>query len=180
MALNLNAAHSCKFLTLNINYPVKVSTQLLLSIENASGVDVSGSVNPLFTLTNASSSISYPIPVSELSISSGIITVIVKTAAGTEVDRKTVLLHCDIDCCLTKLTNELIECSCDCAKCASSLAKAQKILLLLKSADYAIVQGNDSEVNARKSSTRPGFILDANSKYLKAKEVCDDSCGCDC
>ena len=175
MALNLNAAQSCKFLTLNINYPVQDSTQLLLSIENASGVDVSGSVNPLFTLTNASPSVSYPIPVSELSVSSGIITVIVKTASGTEVDRKTVLLHCDIDCCLTKLTNELIECSCDCAKCASSLAKAQKILLLLKSADYAIVQANDSEVNAR-----PGFILDANSKYLKAKEVCDNSCGCDC
>ena len=175
MALNLNAAQSCKFLTLNINYPVQVSTQLLLSIVDASGVSVAGSVNPLFTLTNASSSISYPIPVSELSVSSGIITIIVTTAAGTEVDRKTVLLHCDIDCCLTKLTNELIECSCDCAKCASSLAKAQKILLLLKSADYAIVQANDSEENAR-----PGFILDANSKYLKAKEVCDDSCGCDC
>lgn len=126
MALNLNAAHSCKFLTLNINYPVQVSTQLLLSIVDASGIDVSGSVNPLFTLTNASSSISYPIPVSELSVSSGIITIIVTTVAGTEVDRKTVLLHCDIDCCLTKLTNELIECSCDCAKCASSLAKAQK------------------------------------------------------
>jgi len=46
---------------------------------------------------------------------------------GTEQVRKPLLNHCDIDCCLAKLTNELLACECDCAKCASSLAKAQKI-----------------------------------------------------
>ena len=51
---------------------------------------------------------------------------------GVEQVRKPLLNHCDIDCCLAKLTNELLDCACDCAKCASSLAKAQKIFLLLR------------------------------------------------
>jgi len=179
MSLSVNAAQSCKFLTLNIKYTVVASTLLTLSIvgkdANGADVDVSGTVNPLFTITPLSPSVSYPIPISNLTISNGLITIILTTAAGTEVDRKTVLLHCDIDCCLTKLTNELIACSCDCAKCSSSLAKAQKVFLLLQSADYAVVQLNDAAMGSK-----PGFILDANTKYLKAKEVCDDSCGCDC
>ena len=175
MALTLNAADSCKFLTVGINYNVEASTNFVLAIEDSSGIDISGTVNPVFILTPSSPNISYPIAVSNLAIANGIVTIILKTATGNEVNRKSVILHCDIDCCLTKLTNELIECACDCAKCATSLAKAQKIFLLLKSADYAIVQANDATVSAR-----PGFIQDANSKYLKAKEVCDTSCGCDC
>jgi hypothetical protein len=175
MALTLNAADSCKFLTVGIRYTVDNSTNFVLECVDGSGIDCSGTVNPVFTVTPGSPYISYPIPVNKLTITNGIVTVILKTQTGNEIDRQSVLLHCDIDCCLTKLTNELIECACDCAKCATSLAKAQKIFLLLKSADYAIVQANDAA-----ESTRPGFLQDANSKYLKAKEICDASCGCDC
>tara|TARA_R110000787_G_scaffold200514_1_gene311469 strand:- start:866 stop:1399 length:534 start_codon:yes stop_codon:yes gene_type:complete len=177
MALTLNAADSCKFLTVGIRYTVDNSTNFVLAIEDGYGNDISGTVNPVFTLTPISPHLSYPIPVSKLAITNGIVTVILKTQTGNEVPggKVSALLHCDIDCCLTKLTNELIECACDCAKCATSLAKAQKIFLLLKSADYAIVQANDSA-----ESVRPGFIKDADSKYLKAKELCDASCGCDC
>jgi len=175
MALTLNAADSCKFLTVGINYTVQNSTNLIIDCIDGSGASCSGTVNPVFTLTPGSPSISYPIPVNLLTVTNGIVTVILKTQTGNEIDRKTVLLSCDIDCCLTKLTNELIDCACDCARCATSLAKAQKIFLLLKSADYAIVQANDAP-----DSALPGFIQDAQSKYLKAKELCDNSCGCDC
>ena len=175
MALTLNAADSCKFITVGIRYAVDASTNFVLEILNWQENDISGTVNPIFTLTPASPYISYLIPVDKLDIKNGIITVILKTQTGNEISKQTVLLHCDIDCCLTKLTNELIDCACDCAKCATSLAKAQKIFLLLKSADYAIVQANDAA-----DAQRPGFIEDAQNKYIKAKEICDNSCGCDC
>ena len=176
MALSLNAASSCKYLSVIINYTVTSATNVILDIVNKDGVNIAGSVNPLFTIQPGSGPISYPITVSNLSVNNGLVTVILKLQSNNnEIGRRSVLLHCDIDCCLTKLTNELIDCACDCTKCSTSLAKAQKVFLLLQSADYAVVQANDAAPGAR-----PGFLEDANSKYLKAKEVCDDSCGCDC
>ena len=93
---------------------------------------------------------------------------------GQTVAKRLVLLKCDIDCCLVKLTNELIDCACDCAKCATSLAKAQKIFLLIHSAETAVENYNSSPI------TNPGYAIDALSKYTKAREICDASCGCDC
>ena len=177
MALTLNAADSCKYLSAVINYPVSTLTGFKFKITNAAGTDVSGGIDTTFSILPGIGAISYPIPVTNLAVNYGVITVqLEQTSSGALVGEPvSVLLHCDIDCCLTKLTNELIDCACDCAKCSTVLAKAQKVFLLLQSADYAIVQANDASASAR-----PGFIEDANSKYLKAKEVCDESCGCDC
>ena len=175
MALSLNAADSCKFLSVIINYTASSSTVLTLEIEDISGNTIAVPVT--FTIDPGSGPISYPIPITNLSITNGLVTVKLKTDTGNVVEdgEKSVLLHCDIDCCLTKLTNELIDCHCDCARCSIALAKAQKVFLLIDSADYAIVQANSATTSAK-----PGFLQDANSKYLKAKEVCDDSCGCNC
>ena len=136
MALSLNAAEGCKYLSVIITYTATSTTVLGLSILDADGADVSGTVAPTFTITPGSGPISYPIPVSDLNISNGIVTVILTSQTGNPIQgsEKSALLHCDIDCCLTKLTNELIDCACDCAKCASSLAKAQKVYLLITSA----------------------------------------------
>ena len=92
--------------------------------------------------------------------------------SGIEYSCIPILMHCDIDCCLVKLTNELIDCSCDCPRCASALAKAQKVFLLLKSAESAV------EIAGATQSS--GYFEDISAKYLKAKEICDNSCGCDC
>jgi|TARA_A100001201_G_scaffold37882_3_gene39767 hypothetical protein len=175
MALSLNAADSCKFLSVIINYSAQQATNLQIDIIDANGIPVNGNLNPTFTIQPGSPAISYPIPVNNLTVDYGIITVVLNVQNGGEIDRQTVLLHCDIDCCLTKLTNELIDCHCDCARCSKTLAKAQKVFLLLDSANYALVQANGVPL-----SQKPGFIDDANSKYLKAKEICDESCGCDC
>lgn len=175
MALSLNAADSCKFLTVVINYNATNATVLQLDILDANNTPIQGNLSPTFTIQPGSAAISYPIPVTNLTIENGIVTIILKVQNGGEVDRKSVLLHCDIDCCLTKLTNELIDCHCDCARCSDALAKAQKVFLLLDSANYAIVQANEVTMSAK-----PGYIKDANSKYLKAKEICDESCGCNC
>mgnify|MGYP003660006573 FL=1 len=173
MPLTVNAAASCKNIFVILNY-TSIQTQTF-SLDVTDGTSSILSVpNPTFTIPPNSGPISYPIPLSDLSISNGVVNVVI-SLQGTAYDEQAVLIHCDIDCCLSKLTNELITCSCDCAKCASSLAKAQKVFLLLKSADYAIVQANDAV-----SGLKAGFLQDAISKYLKAKEVCDDSCGCNC
>ena len=176
MALHLHASPNWKYISVRLQYAVPMT--VTLEIVDAEDNDISGSVNPSFTITSTSGPIKYPIPVSNLSITNGLITVkaIEQTTTGSsELDQKSVILHCDIDCCLTKLTNELIECACDCAKCSTSLAKAQKVFLLIQSADYAIIQANDAP-----SGTESGFLQDSNDKYLKAKEICDESCGCNC
>ena len=176
VSLNLHAAVNCKYVSVRIRHTVTTPTIVTLQILNAAGTDISGTISPSFTITSTSGPIKYAIPVSDLSITNGLITIkIIDDNTGNELDQKSVLLHCDIDCCLTKLTNELIDCACDCAKCSASLAKAQKVFLLIQSADYAIVQANDAP-----DGTRSGFLQDANDKYLKAKEICDESCGCDC
>ena len=88
---------------------------------------------------------------------------------------KPVLIHCNVDCCITKLTNELLACACDCPKCATTLAKAQKIFLLLQSAISAVELANTVE-----GSVNTGYYIDILNKYKKAVELCDSTCGCDC
>tara|TARA_R100000900_G_scaffold142417_1_gene124251 strand:+ start:3359 stop:3871 length:513 start_codon:yes stop_codon:yes gene_type:complete len=92
-------------------------------------------------------------------------------AGLTTVDTTGLVVACDIDCCLAALTEELMGCSCDCPKCSTTLAKAQKIFLLLNS---AIADAGLYDLS------NTGYILAAYNKYLKAKEMCDGSCGCDC
>ena len=94
---------------------------------------------------------------------------------GVEQVCKPVLIHCDLDCCLTKLTNEILDCSCDCARCSASLAKAQKIFLLLSASEAA-----ESNASLDGQSTNEGYYVDILNKYNKAVELCDASCGCDC
>ena len=174
MPLTVNAADSCKNIFVILNYNQSYSQTIQLHIMNGSGAPIYSGTTPSFNLGANSGPVSYPIPISDLSVSNGIIMVQSQLITGGSIsvlDTQCVLVNCDIDCCLAKLTNELIDCACE-----SSLAKAQKVFLLLQSADYAIIQAND----ATTTSTRNGFISDAQSKYLKAKEVCDDSCGCNC
>ena len=174
MALSIHVTDNCKYLTVNINYTTTSSVTVNLSILDYNGVNIAGTLTPSFTVTSGSAPINYPIPVDDLDITSGIVTVVL-TTSGNEINRASVLIHCDIDCCLTKLTNELLECACDCLKCNSVLAKAQKIFLLIKSADYAL-----SQINVLNPGSIAGYLLDAQNKYTKAKEICDESCGCDC
>ena len=94
---------------------------------------------------------------------------------NVEVARRPLLLHCDIDCCLAKLTNELIDCACDCPKCASALAKAQKVFLLLQSALSTV-----GLASTQSGSFNSGYYQDILQKYNKAKAICDESCGCNC
>tara|TARA_R110002096_G_scaffold370780_1_gene564218 strand:- start:259 stop:774 length:516 start_codon:yes stop_codon:yes gene_type:complete len=114
------------------------------------------------------------IPVSNLPSASGVYTV--ESLEGNRVtSRVPLILHCDIDCCLAKLTNELIDCACDCPKCSVTLGKAQKVFLLLQSAVSA-----SGDASTQIGSQNSGYYKDILEKYNKAKSICDNSCGCNC
>ena len=174
MELSLGASNSCKFISVAINYTVTANTVVDVTFVDANGHNILINPPQVNTLTPGGTVISYILPIAEFSIENGIFIAILRVG-GNEVHRQAILLHCDIDCCLTHLTHELIECACDCVRCSTTLAKAQKVFLLITSADYSIDQANHADANEI-----AGFISQANLKYLKAKEICNNSCGCDC
>jgi|TARA_R110000782_G_scaffold8677_7_gene28123 hypothetical protein len=176
MSLQVSASNSCDQINIIADYySASTTTALTFAILNAQGQNILGISSPSFSVTATSGVLSIPFFTADLTQDRGVVTV-VSFINGAEKDRQTTILHCDIDCCLAKLTNELIDCSCDCARCSKTLAKAQKVMLLLKSAEYSVNQANTI-------SNQPfmtGYITDAHNKYTKAREVCDNSCGCDC
>tara|TARA_R110000851_G_scaffold33102_2_gene88242 strand:+ start:1429 stop:1920 length:492 start_codon:yes stop_codon:yes gene_type:complete len=163
MALTGTVSNDCNFISIDVSFDNGSVYPLVgeLKFKDING-NIVGSTN--VTIASQFSVTTVVVPVSSLSISYGVINIEFCYSSDV-IYTYPVLIHCDIDCCLAKLTNELIDCACDCAKCSSALAKAQKIFLLIKSAEYALTQGN---------------LLDAHNKYIKAKEICDNSCGCDC
>jgi len=73
---------------------------------------------------------------------------------------------CEIDCCIAKLVESAINCTCHCDKCKEELLRAEKIHLLLGAAKYT------AEIN--------GNYEDAVAKYNKAREFCTEVCACGC
>jgi|TARA_R110002096_G_scaffold278294_1_gene472400 hypothetical protein len=91
--------------------------------------------------------------------------------------------NCDVLCCLSKKVDKLLDCSADCSKCASELAEAQQIFLLMKSAETEL----SSMTGGGNAGGRPGgaissvaIIANAAKKYNKAVEICGGHCGCNC
>ena len=176
MALSVPSTRDCKFISSTVTYSSATATfpmtgYLLFTDYAGNSLGQSAQV----TITNNGGNASVITPVSNLSISNGVVRVEFYDSANSLDGDAALLLHCDIDCCLAKLTNELIDCACDCAKCASSLAKAQKVFLLIKSAEHSLDQ-----ISAGSGPIQTGDLVDAHTKYTKAKEICDNSCGCDC
>lgn len=71
----------------------------------------------------------------------------------------------EIDCCIAKLVNDAINCTCKCDKCKEDLKLAETIYLLLQGAMY------DATLGAEQG---------AIDKYNKAKSMCVDNCACGC
>ena len=168
MALNASVQNSCKFLSIRGSRYDALVTSATIQITN---IDDNSVYTTSMTYNTAGKG-SIVVPTANLSSTSGVYEICLIEGGVSQIC-KPLLLHCDIDCCLTKLTNELLDCACDCPKCASSLAKAQKVFLLLKSASSA-------EELGQANPTNQGYYTDILSKYKKAKEICDNSCGCDC
>ena len=78
---------------------------------------------------------------------------------------ETTVVTADIDCCIAKLVHDSINCTCKCDKCKEDLKLAEKIFLILQSAEY------DAAL---------GLADGAQEKYNKAKELCTERCACGC
>ena len=164
MAVTAEVTNDCKYIVVR-----KVGGQSGSTYEispfGSTGAPVTGSI-----------STSVVVPISSLSPTNGVFEVHLLNSQSTITSSTGVLVSCNIDCCLAKLTNELIECSCDCPKCATTLALAQKIFLLMRSAQTALY-----ETGVAATVNYSAYLNDANSKYNKAKELCSPTgCGCDC
>ena len=169
MPFNINVVNSCKYLSISATRYDSTSIQAEIKITD---VETNTSTTAVMSYNSGTGMGSINVPVENLSATRGVFKVCV-FEQGIEYACKPIMLKCDIDCCLTKLTNELLDCSCDCPRCASALAKAQKVFLLIQSSKAAVdIAGNNV--------SNSGYYLDINSKYKKAKEICDNSCGCDC
>lgn len=79
---------------------------------------------------------------------------------------------CDVDKCLVLLADKLLSCGCYSPACSAILDKAQKVMLLIKSA----------QATAARIMTEEDKVLvsDADSQYLKAVEMCEGNCDCGC
>ena len=175
MPLIATVSRDCNFIDINVSYTNASSYPFTgtLSLTDINGDNILPGAPSSLTIASQFDTVNIVIPISTY-FGNGIVNIEFMDGS-TVIYTHPVLLHCDIDCCLAKLTNELIDCACDCAKCASSLAKAQKIFLLIKSAEYALAQAQSAN-----SGNVSGYLLDAHNKYIKAKQICDDSCGCNC
>ena len=169
MAFNVNVVNSCKLLT--VNGDRYDSTSLTADII-LTHIGTGTSTTVVMNYNNSTGKGKINIPVSNLTAPLGVYKVCVEEQ-GVEYGCRPVLIHCDIDCCLTKLTNELLDCACDCPRCSVALAKAQKVFLLLQSAIATVdIAGAEALSN--------GYYQDIEKKYKKAREICDNSCGCNC
>ena len=174
MALRSRSVSSCKYISVQASrYSSTATTATLNLIDAATNLQVDTAVIT-YPSGNGSVTYNFAAPGSGADSANGGVYIIHLLENNIIQARHILVLHCDIDCCLVKLTNELIACECDCARCAKSLAKAQKIFLLLNSAKTAAETGNNDQTNIA------ALTRDAYNKYKKAKEICDLTCGCNC
>ena len=73
---------------------------------------------------------------------------------------------CEINCCIAALVQQAIDCHCECDRCDEDLRTAEKVNILIKSAQHVTFSD--------------GNVSDAVAKYKKAKEFCTASCACGC
>lgn len=73
---------------------------------------------------------------------------------------------CQIDCCIAKLVDAAIECTCKCDKCKEDLLRAEKVFLMLQAAKFAAEQESNSD--------------HADDMYNKASALCTEVCACGC
>lgn len=97
--------------------------------------------------------------------SKGVVRSTITDRNGAVVKTQVAVVTADIDCCIAKLVHDAINCTCKCDQCKEDLKLAEKIFLLIQSAEYDATLGNSTG---------------AQEKYDKAKSFCTERCACGC
>ena len=164
-------------MALNVSYTADCN-KIIISVTNAP------SVQNTIQITNGTNSATYDFTeesstrvVTAVEIGGGNgIYVVNHFVDGSIFARSAVILSCDILCCLASKMNELLKCDCDCTKCADQLAEAQKIFLLLKTAESELALSDEAGTIQQIQAV----IDSAQEKYLTAQDMCAGHCGCNC
>jgi len=164
-------------MALNVSYTADCN-KIIISVTNApSGQNTiqitNGTNSATYDFTEESST--RVVTAAEIGGSNGIY-VVNHVVDGSIFARAAVLLSCDILCCLASKMNELLKCDCDCTKCADQLAEAQKIFLLLKTAESELALADEAGTIQQIQAV----IDSAQEKYLTAQDMCAGHCGCNC
>ena len=164
-------------MALNVSYTADCN-KIIISVTNApSGQNTiqitNGTNSATYDFTEESST--RVVTAAEIGGSNGIY-VVNLVVDGSIFARAAVLLSCDILCCLASKMNELLKCDCDCTKCADQLAEAQKIFLLLKTAESELALADEAGTIQQIQAV----IDSAQEKYLTAQDMCAGHCGCNC
>tara|TARA_R100000700_G_scaffold40747_2_gene57455 strand:- start:254 stop:757 length:504 start_codon:yes stop_codon:yes gene_type:complete len=167
MGFNISVENSCKLIAISGDRYDQTATQADIVLENMED----GTSYTVTMAYDGSGKGTLNFPSENLPSQYGVYRACL-SENGLEYGCKPFIIKCNIDCCLNKLTYELIDCHCDCARCATAMAKAQKIYLLLQSAISSVEIAGENQSNS--------YYIDILHKYNKAKEICDNSCGCDC
>jgi hypothetical protein len=164
-------------MALNVSYTADCN-KIIISVTNApSGQNTiqitNGTNSATYDFTEESST--RVVTAAEIGGGNGIY-VVNHVVDGSIFARAAVLLSCDILCCLASKMNELLKCDCDCTKCADQLAEAQKIFLLLKTAESELALADEAGTIQQIQAV----IDSAQEKYLTAQDMCAGHCGCNC
>lgn len=164
-------------MALNVSYTADCN-KIIISVTNApSGQNTiqitNGTNSATYDFTEESST--RVVTAAEIGGGNGIY-VVNHVFEGSIFARAAVLLSCDIQCCLASKMNELLKCDCDCTKCADQLAEAQKIFLLLKTAESELALADEAGTIQQIQAV----IDSAQEKYLTAQDMCAGHCGCNC
>ena len=166
MAINLSLTADCKKASVTITDAVNQSNH---SVE----MSLAGSTYE-YTFPGGATNTRIVNLHTQLGTTLGGILVVKHIVDGQVVSTEAILSGCDILCCLAKKMEDLLDCNCECMKCSDDLVSAQKIFLLLKTAEaeLATAVGTNTDINA--------VIANAEKKYNKAAEMCSGHCGCNC
>ena len=82
---------------------------------------------------------------------------------------------CALLCCIAKKMESILGCDCGCTKCQTQLTQAERVNLLILSVESTLTQLSPTD-----QTLNMGIYSSAKKKYLKAVELCSDSCGCGC
>jgi len=163
MGLSVKITNDCKSIIIGVSG----------AVANNGTVTVTNGSHVYTTAVVVSANISILIATADVGVKNGVFRVDY-VENGAALFQSAVIGNCDILCCLAKKVDKLLACNADCVKCASELAEAQQIFLLMKSAETEL-----SSMTGGASSSL-AIIENAAKKYNKAAEICGGHCGCNC
>tara|TARA_R100001015_G_C4609514_1_gene164801 strand:+ start:759 stop:1265 length:507 start_codon:yes stop_codon:yes gene_type:complete len=158
-------------------------SQVIITVTNTSATstneilvsDASGSNTYQYSFSGGTDNTRIVFLQGDVGIDRGVFTVS-HIVDGTTTMQTGFISACDILCCLAKKMEDLLDCNCECTKCAKQLAEAQKIYLLLKTAEAELATSG-----SQGSVTLSAAVIDnAERKYLTAQDMCAGHCGCNC